>query len=139
MQKQLTAPRSTLRLNVLHNSVGTVTGIWDLTSTLEEMRNLKYFLNHRCVHAPLSHVGLCLSLSILPLESVKVGDHFDMHLGYKLCTIFWKMKQTHKIAFLRCLHWEHCIYMNTVHFVHLENHCQIKLNKKKQRKGNYTC
>ena len=52
-----------------------------LTSTLEEMRNLKYFLNHWCVHAPLSHMRLCLSLSILPFESVKVDDHFDMHLG----------------------------------------------------------
>ena len=53
-----------------------------LTSTLEEMRNPKFFLNHRCIHAPLSHVRLCLSLSILPFESVKVGDHLDMHLGY---------------------------------------------------------
>ena len=53
-----------------------------LTSMLEEMCNLKYFLNHRCVHAPVSHVRLCLLISILPFDSVKVGDHFDMHLGY---------------------------------------------------------
>ena len=53
-----------------------------LTSTFEETRSLKYFLNHQCIHTPLSHVRLCLSLSILPFESVKVGDHFDMHLGY---------------------------------------------------------
>ena len=53
-----------------------------LTSTVEEMRSLKYFLNLECIHAPLSHVRLCLSLSILPIKSVKVGDHFDMHLGY---------------------------------------------------------
>ena len=52
-----------------------------LTSTLEEMCNLKYFLNHRCIYAPLSHVRLCLSLSILLFDSVKVDDHFDMHLG----------------------------------------------------------
>ena len=63
------------------------------------MRNLKYFLNHRCVHAPMSHVRLCLSISILPLDSIKVGDHFDTHLGYYLYTIFWGKKQTHKIAF----------------------------------------
>ena len=24
----------------------------------------------------------CLSLAILPFKSVKVGDHFDMHIGY---------------------------------------------------------
>ena len=42
-----------LRLNVLHiRSVDTVAGIWDLNSMLEEMRNLKYFLNHQCVHTP---------------------------------------------------------------------------------------
>ena len=52
------------------------------TSTFEEIQSLKYFLNHWCIHTPLSHVRLCLSLSILPFESVKVGDHFDMHLGY---------------------------------------------------------
>ena len=44
--------------------------------------NLKYFLNHWCVHTPLSHMRLCLPFSILPLYSVKVGDHFDMLLGY---------------------------------------------------------
>ena len=49
---------------------------------LEEMGHLKYFLNYWCTHAPLSHVRLCLSLSILPFESMKVGDNFDMHLGY---------------------------------------------------------
>ena len=63
------------------------------------MLNLKYFLNHWCIHAPFSQVRLCLSLSILRFESLTIGDHFDMHLGYQLCTIFWKMKQTHKMAF----------------------------------------
>ena len=53
-----------------------------LTSTFKEMRNLKYYKNHRGRHTFLSGVRLCLSLSILPFESVKVGDHFDMHLGY---------------------------------------------------------
>ena len=63
------------------------------------MRKLKYFLNHQCVYASLSHVRLCLSLSLPPIDSVMVDDHFDMHLGYYLCTIFWKIKETHKIAF----------------------------------------
>ena len=49
---------------------------------IEEMRSLKYFLNHHSIHAPLSHMRLCLSFSILPFKSVKDGDHFDMHLGY---------------------------------------------------------
>ena len=53
-----------------------------ITSTLEEMRSLKYSLNCRFIHAPLSHMRLCLSLSMLPLKSMKVGDHFDMHLEY---------------------------------------------------------
>ena len=45
---------------------------------LEEIHNLQYFLNHWCVHAPLSHVRLCLSLSILPFDSMKVGGHIKM-------------------------------------------------------------
>ena len=44
------------------------------------MWSLKFFLNHQCIHVPLSHMRLCLSLSILPFNSMKVGDHFDMHL-----------------------------------------------------------
>ena len=70
------------------HSVGTVTGIWDLkiytyvVCTLEEMRSLKNFLNHCSIHAPLSHMRLCLSLSILPFKAMKFGDHFNMHLGY---------------------------------------------------------
>ena len=74
--------KATLCLNVLHIVYVLSQEYGILTSTLEEMHNLKYFLNHRCVHTPLSHVRLCLSLSILPFDSVKVGDHFDMHLGY---------------------------------------------------------
>ena len=73
-----------------------------ITSTLEEMGYLKYFLNHRCIHTASSHVRLCLSLSILPYDSVKVGDHFDMHLGneyYVTVHYILEMKQTHKIAF----------------------------------------
>ena len=31
---------------------------------------------------PMSHVRLCLLFSILPFESVKVDEYFDMHLGY---------------------------------------------------------
>ena len=53
-----------------------------LTITLEKMQSLKHFLNHQSIHAPLFHVRLCLSFSILPLKLVKVGDHFDMRLGY---------------------------------------------------------
>ena len=49
-----------LRLNVLHIVYVLSQEYGILTSTLEEMHNLKYFLNHRCVHAPLSHVRLCL-------------------------------------------------------------------------------
>ena len=63
------------------------------------MRSLKYFLNRPSIHAPSSHLRLCLSLSILLFKSVNVGDHFDMHLEYLLCIITQKMKQTHKIAF----------------------------------------
>ena len=48
-------------------------------STLEEIRSLKYFLNRRSIHVPLSHVMLYLSLSILHVESLNVGDHFDMN------------------------------------------------------------
>ena len=34
------------------------------------------------------YVRLCLSLSILPFHSLKVGGHFDMHHGYiQMCTI----------------------------------------------------
>ena len=51
----------------------------------------KYFLNHRCIHAPSSHVRLCLSLSILPFESLKVADHFHMHYILE--------NEAHKIAF----------------------------------------
>ena len=54
-------------------SVATVAGI---SSTLEEMLSLTYFLNHRSIPAPLSHMRLCLSLSILQFESVKVGQCF---------------------------------------------------------------
>ena len=71
-----------LGLNVLHIVLVLSQEYEILTSTPEEMHNLKYFLNHRCIHRPSSHVRLCLSLSILPFESVKVGDHFDMYLGY---------------------------------------------------------
>ena len=53
-----------------------------LTSTIEEMRSLKYFLNHQSTHAPLYDVRLYLSLSIIPFKSMKADDHFDMHLGY---------------------------------------------------------
>ena len=74
--------KTTLCLNVLHIVYILSQEYGILTSTLEEMLNLKYILNHRCIHAPLSHLRLCLSLSILPFESVKVDDHFDMHLGY---------------------------------------------------------
>ena len=55
-----------------------------LTSTIEETQSLQYFLDHQSIYAPLSHVRLFLSLSILTFESVKVGDHFDVHFGYVL-------------------------------------------------------
>ena len=52
-----------------------------LTSTFKEMRNLKYYKNNRRIYTFLSHVRLCLSLSILPFESMKVGDHLICTLG----------------------------------------------------------
>ena len=55
------------------------------------MGNLKYFLNHRCIHASLSHVSLCLSLSILlfiytlgincALYSGKRSKHTKLHFA----------------------------------------------------------
>ena len=48
---------------------------------LEDMFNLKYFLNHPCVHDPLSHVRLSFTFNTI-IESMNVGDHFDMHFGY---------------------------------------------------------
>ena len=76
--------KATLCLNVLHiHSVGIVTRIWDLNyvySTFEEMERL-FFLNRQCIHPLCFIVRLWHSLSILPFESVKVGDHFDIHLG----------------------------------------------------------
>ena len=44
----------------------------------------------------------CLSFSILSFKSMKVGDHFDVYLGYIL-TMHYNLnrsKQTHKIAYL---------------------------------------
>ena len=51
-----------------------------LTSTFEEMQNLKYVC--WSIHISLFHLRQFLSLSILSFKSVKVDDHFDTHLGY---------------------------------------------------------
>ena len=55
---------------------------------LKEMKMLKYFINHRCIHAPLLHMKLWLSLLILSLESMKVVDHFDITLGNNSALVY---------------------------------------------------
>ena len=56
--------KAALRLNVLYIVYVLSQEYGILTSTLEEMCNLKYFLNHRCVHAPLSHVRFTFNTTI---------------------------------------------------------------------------
>ena len=54
-----------------------------LTSTYEEMQSKSCFLIID-VYTVITHpsVSCEASLSVQLLESMKVGDHFDMYLGY---------------------------------------------------------